>query len=280
MRTQALLLTFFGNYLLDGSPPIFSGSIIEVLARIPVGEHAVRSTLVRMVRRGLLERHRVGKRVYLGLTPYGVQVLRAGEQRVRDAVDHRWDGHWTLLAFSMPEDRRADRHQLRSRLAWNGFGLVQHGLWITSAPVDTDQLVADLGLAEHIRVFRAAVLPPTDLAEMISSAWDLDKVDAGYRRFLERWDVVDPLPSAGDDLARQLLLLTEWLLLVRADPRLPLKHLPADWPGVRAEQVLTRLRSTYARPARALAARSLERLPDVPGDETRLRRRGPSGPRR
>jgi phenylacetic acid degradation operon negative regulatory protein len=250
-----------GNYLLGDSRPVYSGSIIDVLGRIPIGEYATRSTLARMVRRGLLERHRRGKKVYLGLTPFGTQVLRDGARRVEEAVNRRWDGTWTLLAFSLPEDRRADRHQLRTRLAWNGFGLVQHGLWLSALPFDEQQLLQDLGVEEHVKLFRATTLPPTSVSELVNAAWDLPQLASGYQRFLARWDVPNPLPSVGDDLARQLLLLTEWLLLLRADPLLPLEHLPADWPAVRAEHVLTRLRAGYRSRAASIATRDLERLP-------------------
>lgn len=53
LRPQSLMLAFFGNHVLDaGALGVYSGSIIDVLGRVGVGEQAVRSTLTRMVNRG------------------------------------------------------------------------------------------------------------------------------------------------------------------------------------------------------------------------------------
>jgi phenylacetic acid degradation operon negative regulatory protein len=263
IRPQALLLTFCGAYLLGRDEMVASSSLVELLSRVGVGEHAARSTLARMTRRGLLERHRVGKRVYFALSGHGTAVLEEGGHRIweQEAVNRHWDGRWTLLAFSLPETRRTDRHLLRSRLTWAGFGSLQSGLWIAPRPVDVTALVADLGVANHVKAFRAETLEPSDVDEMIDDAWDLDALSVRYRRFLARWDHPTPLADAADDLARELLLETEWLLLVRDDPRLPVEHLPADWPAVRAEHVALRLRKAYDAPAHRIANKLLDRLP-------------------
>lgn len=263
IRPQALLLTFCGAYLLGQNEMVASSSLVELLSRVGVGEHAARSTLARMTRRGLLQRHRVGRRVYFALTAYGTAVLEEGEPRIwhQEPVDRDWDGHWTLLAFSIPETRRTDRHLLRSRLTWAGFGPLQSGLWIAPHSVDVTALVADLGVVEHVRAFRVETLDPDDVDRMIADAWDLDGLSARYRGFLTRWDHPSPLADAADDLARKLLLETEWVLLVRDDPRLPVEHLSPDWPAVRAEQVALRLRQEYDASAHRIATELLDRLP-------------------
>ncbi|XVQ08190.1 PaaX family transcriptional regulator [Spirillospora sp. CA-255316] len=263
LRPQSLLLTFCGGYLLDRGDAVFSGGLIDVLDRVGVKEHAARSTLARMTRRDLLTRHRHGKRVFYGLTEHAREVLRQGEERIwrQPAVNRDWDGRWTLLGFSLPERQRGDRHLLRSRLSWAGFGLLQNGLWLTPAAVDVDRLLEGLDVVDHVKAFRATMLAPTDVDQMIADAWDLDALAARYRAFLGRWDRPEPVPAARDDLARQLLLLTEWLMLVREDPRLPVEHLPADWPAVRAEHVTLRLRRVYEAPARRVAGEILEWAP-------------------
>jgi phenylacetic acid degradation operon negative regulatory protein len=46
------------------------------------------------------------------------------------AVNRHWDGRWTLLSFTLPESWQRQRHELRIRLLWAGFGPLQGGLWI------------------------------------------------------------------------------------------------------------------------------------------------------
>lgn len=261
-RPQALLLTFFGGHQLGRPEAVYSGSLIEVLERLGIGEHAARSTLARMSRRDFLVPHRVGRRVYLGLSDGATTVLREAAQRVwdRGVVNREWDGNWTLLAFSVPESQRADRHLLRSRLTWAGFGLLQNGLWFAPATVDPASMFADLDVDGHVRAFQARTLQPDDIAEMISGAWDLDALATRYRRFLDRWDRPQPAPEVADDLSRQLLLLTEWLLLLREDPWLPVEHLPSDWPALRAEEVTRSLRDAYDHGAHQVVDETVERI--------------------
>ncbi|TMR96245.1 PaaX family transcriptional regulator C-terminal domain-containing protein [Nonomuraea basaltis] len=247
VRPQSLLLTFCAHFLLDQPGVLFTGSFVEALTRAGVGEHAARTTLTRMCQRGLLARSRIGAKVYLSLTTRGEQVLRDAETRVwsQGAVNRSWSGEWTVLSFSLPESRRAERHQLRKRLAWEGFGMLHSGLWITPSVVDVPQLLSGSNLNSEVKVFKGAALPPTDVHQLVEDAWDLDALSDGYSRFLERWGGQEPGSGIDDALARFLLLLTEWLLLVRIDPHLPAALLPPDWPAVPAERLVVRLRKAY-----------------------------------
>jgi len=263
LRPQSLMLTVLGSYVLGRGIAVFSGSFIELFARLGVGEHAARSTLTRMVSRDLLSRHRRGRRMHFGLTPRSEEILLDGERRVwgLGAVNTDWDGRWTVLAFSMPESWQRVRHDLRARLTWAGFGSLGNGMWIAPSRVDVAPIVAELGLNAHVKVFSGTAEAPTDVAGMLREAFDLDALAAGYRAFLERWDRPRPVPSAPDDLTRYLWMTTEWLQLVRADPRLPVERLPADWPAVRGQEVLMKLRGRYETRARRIADQAIEFVP-------------------
>jgi phenylacetic acid degradation operon negative regulatory protein len=269
VRPQTHVLMFCGVHLLAPGSAVSTGGLISALARVGVGEHAARSTVSRMIRRGTLQRRRQGKRIYLSPTPQTrAELAEGGERAWQSPVNRTWDGQWTLLGFSLPESRRADRHLLRSRLQWAGFGMLQNGVWVAPSQVDVEALLAKLDVLDHLKVFRASVAEPTQVAELIEDAWDVPTIARGYEQFLERWDTPDPLPDAPDDLARQLWLLGEWTLLARHDPGLPVEYLPADWPAVRAEHVALRLRTRYEAGAKAIAAGLVER-PDPAGDDAR-----------
>lgn len=263
------MLTFLGDYLFDRERCVFSGSVIEVLGRLGVSEHATRSTLTRMVNRGLLRRQRDGRRMYFGLTPRTTEILRDGHARIwrTGAVNDSWDGTWTLLGFSLPEAWQRQRHDLRSKLAWAGFGPLQGGLWIAPGHVRVDDIVASLGLEAHVRVFRARVDELTDVGQLVEDAYDLEALAAGYRSFLVRW--ADPQPFPDDPLAAHLSIVTEWLRIIRTDPRLPVVHLPEDWPAIPAQKTFHDIESTLAGPAADLAAELLDTAPDAVGADLR-----------
>lgn len=258
LRPQLVLLLLFGDHILGRDRSLFSGSAIEVLGRLGVSEHATRSTLARMVNRGLLRRRRDGRRMYFGLTPRAVEILRDGQRRIwqTGAVNDNWDGTWTLLCFSLPEAWQRERHGLRSQLAWAGFGPLQGGLWIAPGRVEVRAVVSGLGLDAHVRVFRARADEVTDVRQLIGDAYDLDGLAARYHAFLDRWEPV--LPALADPLTSRLLVVGDWLRVIRRDPRLPVRHLPDDWPAVRAQATFHRLAGALEEPARAQAATLLD----------------------
>jgi phenylacetic acid degradation operon negative regulatory protein len=187
-------------------------------------------------------------------------VLHDGDVRIwrTEAVHDGWDGTWTLLSFSLPDSWQRQRHELRSRLLWAGFGPLQGGLWIAPSPVDFAVLGAGLEAAAHVKVFAARALPPTDVDALVRDAWDLDAIAGRYRGFLDRWSDPRRRPGFPDALATQLVLQTDWLQVIRRDPRLPVQHLPEDWPAGRAEQLFRRLARRYEEPARRQAAGTLD----------------------
>jgi phenylacetic acid degradation operon negative regulatory protein len=266
-RPQTLLLTLLGSTALDRDIAIFSGSFVTVMDRLGVSEHATRSTLTRMVTRGLLVRHRRARKVYFGLTPHAANVLREGEDRMwnRGAVNRDTSGRWTLLGFSLPESRRDERHLLRSRLRWAGFGMLRNGLWIAPGAVDVTPLVSEPHLRDHVLAFRAEPAEPVDIDRMVRDAYDLPTIAARHHDFLRRWNTRRPLPDATDDLARHLWLLSDWLLLLRDDPRIPLHNLPSDWPAVTAQEVFHRTHDRLRPRARRVAEREIDSI-DVPVD--------------
>ncbi|MFI6096306.1 PaaX family transcriptional regulator C-terminal domain-containing protein [Lentzea sp. NPDC051213] len=256
MTPQSLMLNFLGLYVLGRDIAVYSGSVIDVFGRVDVSEEAVRSTLTRMTARGLLAKHRNGRKVYFGLTSRAGDVLQDGERRIwqTGAVNTDWDGTWTLVGFSLPEGRRGDRHDLRSQLQWAGFGPIQNGLWIAPGTRDVTEMVESLGLTENVTVFTAQHAKPTEAADLTRRAFDTAAIGARYQDFLARWGGRKPLPELPDDLARQLVLHSDWLDLVRQDPHLPAELLAADWPAIEAEQLFQTLATRYAETAAPLAA--------------------------
>jgi phenylacetic acid degradation operon negative regulatory protein len=263
LRPQTVMFTFLGNYVLGRDVCVFSGSYIEVMARVGVSEHATRSTLTRMVNRGLLRRQRQGRRMYFGLTPRSEAILKDGEVRVwrPDAVNLESGESWTLVGFSLPEALQRARHDLRSRLVWAGFGMLHSGLWIAPSRVDVTGILTELGLEDYVKVFTAHPVHPADLGPLIRDAYDLTELAGRYETYLRRWGRPDPLAGVPDPLARKLLLLAEWLEIVRRDPRLPLHHLPAGWPAPRAQELVRALHSRLEKPAGEIAEGLLETVP-------------------
>lgn len=265
--STALLVAVLGNRWQGRSPDLDGAShveaatstLVDVLGRVGVGEAAARATLNRAVTRGLLARTRRGRQSFFSLTPETRRLLAAGAQRLHHdpAVRDAWDGHWTLLTYSLPESRRDERHRLRTRLQWEGFGLLRDGLWLSPGDVDVAALGSDLGLLDDLTAFRGAALPPTEVDQLVQQAWDLDHVAERYHAFLRRWDASPPGPDLPDELSRQVVLVADWRDTVLGDPLLPRACLPDGWPAEAARRVFD---THYAALDRAAADQFAEAL--------------------
>ena len=103
IRPQLLVLMFCGVHLVAPGSAVSTASLVDVLVRAGVGEHAARSTVARMLRRGSLERRRIGKHSVLSPGAHIRSTLQEGGERAwRSPVNRTWDGQWTLLGFSVP----------------------------------------------------------------------------------------------------------------------------------------------------------------------------------
>ncbi len=264
LRPQSVLLTFFGDYLDDTTLAVSSSSVIELLGAAGVSEQAARATLSRMVRRSFLHRHTEGRRAFFSLTDFGLRTVLDGRNRAQepDAFDRTWDGRWTLVSFSLPENAQRRRHELRAVLSWAGFGMVNNGLWAAPREVDAVALLEHLDVLDHVHVFSVRPEAPTDPGELARRSFDLTEVAHRYAAFLVRWRPVGRAGAAAvaDPLAARVVLSADWLQVIRDDPRLPPDFLDASWPAVPARALYRGLADDLRPRAHEQAALRLERM--------------------
>jgi phenylacetic acid degradation operon negative regulatory protein len=170
------------------------------------------------------------------LTTATVAMLRTGTERIYGfGEEWEWDGHWLLVSLRVPEERREVRHRVRTRLAWEGFGSLGGGLWITPH-VEREAELSDLGGADAVAELQSFVAELGNLgdpAKLVSEAWDLAAVAERYRDFVARFGRLRPQTPAAV-FGAQTLLVHEWRKFPFLDPDLPETMLPARWPRSRA----------------------------------------------
>lgn len=276
---SSLIVTFAGCYLRQIGGWIAVADLIQVLSLAGVPEPAVRQSVLRLKSRGFLVAEKHGTTAGYALTEAGRADLEPGDSRIfRYGQADPGDG-WILAVFSVPEEHRRRRHQLRAQLGWLGFGTVGSGVWaapdVLAEPAR--KLLAADGLDRYVTWFHARALDPVD----VSSWWDLASLRIQYETFLSSWRrqaapeaprqrpadppvagmratgpvttgpvTVQPAagPAGGGAFAHYLHLVDSWRLFPRIDPGLPATLLPADWPGPLAWEVFSELRERWARP--------------------------------
>jgi phenylacetic acid degradation operon negative regulatory protein len=236
-QPQHLLITLLGDYWFLRSEHIPSAALVELLGEFGISPVGARAALSRLARRGLLVSSKQGRNTFYGLSERAAAVLEEGAHHIFEFASHepRWDGRWTFVAFSVPEERRHVRPLLRTRLRWLGFAPLYDGLWVSPHPPPpalTDAL-AELDVASFTVVVGEAI-PHAGAVDPIS-AWNLDGLRADYDAFVARFAPLRTRVRSGAvTLAEGLVARTEimdsWRNMPSLEPELPVELLPQGWP--------------------------------------------------
>jgi phenylacetic acid degradation operon negative regulatory protein len=236
---RSLLLTVLGEYVLPRGEAVWQETLVAAMVSLGYSQQAARQALARSTRHGWLTTQRHGRRARLALSRDTAGLLSSGAERIYTFGDPwEWDGRWLLVVLRVPEESRAVRHQLRSRLAWLGFGSLGGGLWITphvERQAELAEAIGDEPVAEA-RSFVAELGSIGDPAQLVADAWDLDAVRAQYVAFIEDFaNVRAGTPEAC--FRQQTLLVHAWRKFPFLDPDLPAAVWAADWPRERAHEL-------------------------------------------
>jgi phenylacetic acid degradation operon negative regulatory protein len=272
-KPQELIFTLYGDFLRHRSEPVWVGSLIALLAPVGLTATNVRTVLSRMVAKGWLEVERAGRRSHYGLTGRGRVLLEEGASRIYDPPGQdEWDGDWTLLWYSIPEERRGLRDRLRVRLSWLGFGSLGNGLWVTPHDVGDRlaRLASELDVGEYLEVFRGAHVTGSDPAHLARQLWDLEGLNARYEEFvgrhlgpcveLKREGPRSVAPRAAYEA--RFRLVHEYREFPLLDPFLPRPLQPPDWAGECALSLFRHYHDLLAEPADRFVSSHVE-VPEV-----------------
>jgi phenylacetic acid degradation operon negative regulatory protein len=247
---QHLIVTLLGDYWLGRDEHLPSSALLALTAEFGITETSARAALSRLTKRGLLSLQRVGRRTFYGM----------GEQTQRELVRNRdkilsfgaaasapWDGRWTVVAFSVPEEQRHLRHLLRARLRWLGFAALYDGVWVS--PRDSADVEFELQRLEieQATVFRATTqFPAGGLPGDPSTAWDIDALKESYTEYVGRFAPMRKRVAAGRvSAAEALIARTEamdiWRTFPGSDPDLPQELLPRTWVRADAHAIFTEI---------------------------------------
>jgi phenylacetic acid degradation operon negative regulatory protein len=257
-QPRQLIVTVYGLYSRAEGGWMSVASLISLLTDLGVDEPAVRSSISRLKRRGILRASRRGGAAGYALSDEALAILREGDRRIFRRERAALGDGWLLAVFSVPETERQKRHVLRSHLSRLGFGTAAPGVWI--APAHLEEATADmlrrLGLDGYADLFRADRIAFGDVAGKVRQWWDFDLLDRLYSRFLDthgpvlrRWR--SRPAGQREAFADYVRVLTDWRQLPYLDPGLPAELLPADWIGVRAAELFFTLQAQLEQAARA-----------------------------
>lgn len=229
MHARSALFDVYGDHLRKRSGQAPVAAVVRALATVGIAAPAVRTAISRMVMQGWLEPVSLpGGR--------GYRATDLANRRLDDAADRiyrrgatAWDGTWHL-AFVEPPAARSARTRLRADLTFLGYAELADNVWVSPLPrgelcsvLERAAASAHTARAEHFDP------PPT-------RAWDLDALRSSYDGWLGSARGLVEFHLKGHDdqdeaaFAARFHLVHEWRKFLFADPDLPDRLLPADWP--------------------------------------------------
>jgi phenylacetic acid degradation operon negative regulatory protein len=273
---QGLAVTLVADYTLATRAWLPSAAIVVLLGESRVSSGGARTAVSRLARRGVLENTRHGRHSSYRLTSGAAANLSAGGAWIAAfaAPADAWDGYWTLLAFSLPQQHGTRRRALRGQLRWLGYAPLYDGLWV-SPRAPGPNVKAELAAVTPgaVTVFRAHHVGAVAGRDPID-AWDIAAIGRQYEAFVRRWKPVLPRIRSGKVVgAEAVQARTEVMDTYRRfpvlDPLLPTQLVPAGWLRQRARELFVAVYDGLAEPAQDHVRTVVSRFADGPGQQIR-----------
>jgi len=246
----SLLRTIVGLYFRRVDGWMSTARLIALMQALDVPEPATRTALARMKKKGLLVSRAVDGATGYALGEGAAEMLQKGDRRIFSPRNMGPDDPWCLISFSVPEQQRPLRHQLRRRLHWIGAGIVTPALWICPGFLsdEVEDIVDELGARGYVTLFTAErPRVAGDLRTAVAGWWDLPALEKLHRGYIAEaaTSVVSDGVAPGEAFARYIRGVDSWRSIPYLDPGLPLDLLPSDWPGAQSAGIFAAISSRY-----------------------------------
>lgn len=266
--SRTLLVTLLGAFARRTGDWLPIKGIVAMLEVLGVDESSTRTGVSRLKKRGwLLPEKRDGRSGYR-LTEHAQTTLATGDEFIWHSRQpaNLSDG-WCIATFSIPEQHRAKRHLLRSRLASLSFGNAGQGVWIAPARMAEEAIavIDQLDLMANTNLFVGRHAGGQELSHMVSESWDLEDIHAGYQHFLARHQPGfqalrrrEPADiESQEGFVHYMRALDDWRVLPMRDPGLPRELLRSDWAGDPATRLIEEIVTHLDQAAFAFVERSV-----------------------
>lgn len=217
---------------LTGDAPL--ADIYDTANLVGLADQPVRLAIRRLVASGDVEQTGRGRAGTVSLTSIGRRRLERDRQSLalafaQDAGDAPWDGHWRLIAVTIPERERAVRDTLRRELHELCAVAISTGLYMSPHDLVTelpDEVGPYLSTATTDDLSVRGTTNPRGIAETL---WPSEPTITAYSTLddaLHR----DTSDTGVPAVVRMLLLADALERAIREDPLLPLELRRAPWP--------------------------------------------------
>jgi phenylacetic acid degradation operon negative regulatory protein len=241
VQARSVVFDLFGGYVRHFGGEISLQALSTLLACFEVPPDSARVVMSRLAREGWFEVSKQGRTSLYRPSAKGWELFDSGLERImRGPASEEWRGTWFMATFTVPEENRASRTRLKTKLAWLGFGQLAPSIWISPHDhlADAEAAFTDEPTARY-KLFEASSRGPQSDRELAASSWDLEQLATDYQAFTERCrDLVGDAATIRGRAAliRRVELVHEYRRFPFQDPGLPAVLLPEPWPAEEAHR--------------------------------------------
>ncbi|PLR78550.1 phenylacetic acid degradation operon negative regulatory protein PaaX [Bacillus sp. V3-13] len=260
MNTRSMIFTLYGDYISHYGSKIWTGSLIRLLHEFGHNDQSVRAAISRMNKQGWVQAEKIGNKSYYSLTPRGEKRIEEAAKRIFKLKPEKWDGKWRILMYTIPEEIRAVRDELRKELVWSGFGTISSSCWISANNLEKQvyDLIEKYGIEPYVDFFVAEYHGPHENVKLVKKSWDLQEINDRYQEFISEYSqkyIIDKNKiskgqmSDAECFVERTKLVHEYRKFLFIDPGLPEELLPERWLGSHAAALFSDYYKELAEPA-------------------------------
>lgn len=261
-NTRSMIFTLYGDYIRHYRNEIWIGSLIELLEAFGHNPQAVRAAISRMYKQNWITNRKEGNKSFYSLTEQGIKRMDEAAGRIYRIDPAKWDGKWRMVLYTIPEEKRQIRDELRKELSWSGLGLLSNSIWVT--PNDLSSQINDIiekyGIKDFVHFFISENQGFQSNEQIVNDCWDLNYTNERYELFInknkEKYEADRVKIEAGEMsekecFVKRTLLVHYYRKSLFVDPGLPKELLPVKWKGETAAKLFNDYYKILAKPANA-----------------------------
>ncbi|MEW9501534.1 phenylacetic acid degradation operon negative regulatory protein PaaX [Jeotgalibacillus marinus] len=260
MNTRSMIFTLYGDYIRHYGNEIWIGSLIRLLNEFGHNDQAVRAAISRMNKQGWVQAEKKGNKSFYSLTNRGDKRMEEAANRIFKLKPEQWDGKWRMLMYTIPEEIRSIRDELRKELLWSGFGSMSNSCWISPNKLEkqVDDLIEKYDIKDYVDFFVATYESPHNSKRLVDKSWNLDAINEKYKFFITEYSqkyIIDKREiqkgamSDAECFVERTRLVHEYRKFLFVDPGLPEELLPENWLGGHAASLFSEYYRELAEPA-------------------------------
>ncbi len=257
ISSTALVFTLFCDVVTQHGGEIWLGSVIHALSPLGISERLTRTAVFRLVKDGLLQSRKQGRRSHYRLTSTGEHYYHRAARRIYASNQPAWDGVWTLLFASLVPKEKRDA--LRKGLLWQGYGTLAAGVFALpySDRQALNELLTDLSLEDSVVQMQAQAdrdNHPQIMQRLVMARWDLEDLRHRFAGFTKQYNQIlkflrqENRASGHSLFLLRVMLIHEYRRILLHDPALPATMMPSDWEGIAAQSLAADIYRLLAAP--------------------------------